>query len=66
MKQSEVKELSINELKDQLESLESTLTSLTMQHSVSQLENPLKIRQTRRAIARLQTELRRREIEGNK
>jgi len=66
MKQAEVKEMSIAELNEKLENLESTLTSLTLQHSVSQLENPLKIRQTRRAIARLQTEVRKREMEGSK
>lgn len=64
MKQADVKELSLNELNDKLENLESTLTSLTMQHAVSPLENPLKIRETRRAIARLETELRKREIAG--
>lgn len=65
MKQADIKELSTNELKDKLEYEEKTLRSLTLQHAVSQLENPMKLRQSRRAIARLQTELRRRELQNN-
>lgn len=63
MKQTEVKELSNSELQEKLENMLATLSSLNMQHAVSPLENPMKIRQTRRTIARLQTELRKRESE---
>lgn len=64
MKQSEVKELSNTELQEKLDNMQSTLNSLEMQHAVSPLENPMKIRHTRRTIARLQTELRKRELES--
>ena len=40
------------------------LTKLRLSHAVSPLENPQVIKETRRTIARLNTELRRRELEA--
>jgi len=65
MKQSEILELTDQELKDKLKSLEDEFAAMKLQHSISQLENPMKIRTMRRAIARLQTDLRKREIKAN-
>ncbi|MCC9137652.1 50S ribosomal protein L29 [Pontibacter silvestris] len=65
MKNSEIKALSLEELKERLSSEQSGMQSLQFAHAISPLENPMKIRQTRKTIARLNTEIRRREIEAN-
>lgn len=64
MKQTEILELTDQELKDKLKLMEEEFAQLKLQHSISQLENPMKIRTMRRAIARLQTNLRKRELEA--
>jgi large subunit ribosomal protein L29 len=63
MKSSEIKELSIQELTERLESEESMLVRMKMNHAVSPLDNPNKIVETRRNIARLKTEMRARQIQ---
>lgn len=63
MKQSEIKELSIEELKEKLVDLKKQHADLKMAHSVTPLENPLQIRKTRRTVARLATELTKRELQ---
>ena len=62
MKSSEIKELGIQELTERLESEESMLVRMKMNHAVSPLDNPNKIVETRRNIARLKTEMRARQI----
>jgi large subunit ribosomal protein L29 len=57
MKQSEIKELSTDNVKLQLAETKSLYNKLKLNHAVSPLENPLKIRVTRKTIARLMTEL---------
>ena len=61
MKQKEISQMSINELHDLLKEEKGQLVKLKLNHSVSPIENPLKIRSTRRTIARLKTEIHRRE-----
>ena len=63
MKSSEIKELSIQELTERLESEENMLVRMKMNHAVSPLDNPNKIVETRRNIARLKTEMRARQIQ---
>ena len=63
MKSSEIKELSIQELTERLDSEESMLVRMKMNHAVSPLDNPNKIVETRRNIARLKTEARARQIQ---
>jgi large subunit ribosomal protein L29 len=63
MKSSEIRELSIKELEERLENEETMLVRLRMNHAVSPLDNPNKIVETRRNIARLKTEVRARQIE---
>lgn len=58
MKNSEIKALSANELKDKIAAEEENLQRLKFSHAITPLENPMKIRNTRRLIARLKTELR--------
>ncbi len=62
MKSSEIKELAKKELEERLESEESMLVRMKMNHAVSPLDNPNKIVETRRNIARLKTEMRARQI----
>ncbi|MGW9687218.1 50S ribosomal protein L29 [Flagellimonas sp. 2504JD1-5] len=63
MKQAEIKELSIEELKEKLADLKKQHADLKMAHSVTPLENPLQIKKTRRTVARLATELTKRELQ---
>ncbi|UII74948.1 50S ribosomal protein L29 [Flagellimonas sp. HMM57] len=63
MKQSEIKELSIEELKERLSEFKKQHADLKMAHSVTPLENPLQIRKTRRTVARLATEITKRELQ---
>jgi large subunit ribosomal protein L29 len=61
MKSKEVREFSIDQLKQQLISKEEELFNLKIQLSTKQLENPMKIREARRHVARLKTILREKE-----
>jgi len=63
MKSTEIKELTAVELQERLESEESMMVRLKMNHAVSPLDNPNKIVETRKNIARLKTEVRSREIQ---
>jgi len=61
MKQKEIKDLSVAQLQEKLAETKKSLTDLTMAHAISPIENPLQIRTVRRAVARLATELTKRE-----
>ena len=63
MKSSEIKELSLQELTERLESEESMIVRMKMNHAVSPLDNPNKIVETRKNIARMKTEVRARQIQ---
>ena len=65
MKASEIKELTTQELQDKLIDEKMNLAKLRLTHTVSQLENPLKLRHSRQDVARIKTELSRRIIEGD-
>ena len=62
MKSSEIRELTTQELLERLESEETLMVRMKMNHAVSPLDNPNKLVETRRNIARLKTEVRAREI----
>ena len=55
MKVSELKELTPDQLDDQLSTLKKEQFNLRFQVATSQLENSARIRQVRRDIARLKT-----------
>ena len=57
MKNSEILELSTEELVARISEERSTLTKLKFAHAVSAIENPLRITNVRKDIARLNTEL---------
>ncbi len=65
MKNSEVQELSSKELLEKIEEEKALLVRQKMSHAITPLENPHKIKGTRRLIARLMTELRNRELNEN-
>lgn len=60
MKQSIVKDLTTDEVRTKIGEERTSYTKMKMAHAVSPIENPMKIRASRRAIARLMTELRKR------
>jgi len=64
MKQSVILELSNDDLKERLEEEVKQLNKLKLNHAVSPLENPNKIKDYRRTVARINTELRKRNLEG--
>lgn len=61
MKQSEVKGMSVAELQEELGKARQAHSELRMAHAVSPLENPLQLRTVKRSIARIATELNKRE-----
>jgi large subunit ribosomal protein L29 len=62
MKSAEIKEMPTNDLLERLEGEEANYTQLTLNHAVSPLDSPAKIKYLRRDIARMKTELRVREL----
>jgi len=63
MKISEIRELSTPDLLERIDTEKSMIVRLKLNHAISPLDNPQKIKAARRTIARLNTELRRRELE---
>jgi len=61
MKQQEINQLSVEDLKARLTSTSEALVKMKIGHSVTPMENPIQIRDVRRTIARLNTELKKRE-----
>ena len=62
MKMSEIRELSTADLIEHLDAERLMLTRMKLNHAISPLDNPQKIKQARKNIARLLTELRSREL----
>ena len=61
MKSAEVKGLSTKELRERVDAEAASLEQMKINHSISPLDSPAKIRQLRRTVARLKTELHQRE-----
>ena len=62
MKTRELRELTTAELTERLSVERESLTRMTLNHSISPLDTPSLIRESRRTIARIETELRQREL----
>jgi len=62
-KEEGLKELSTSDLIEKLEVETTHLTRLRLNHTVNPLDNPNTLKAYRKSIARIKTELRRREIE---
>ena len=57
MKSKEVKALNVEQIQQTIVEEKERLLKLKFAHAVSPIENPMRIRSTRRLIARLMTEL---------
>jgi len=66
MKNSELNTLSIEELKQRLLSEREILQKQQFAHTISPIENPMKIKETRKTIARILTLLNNKETVDNK
>ena len=64
MKANEVRKLSAEELQTKLVDLKKDLFNLRLQHATNQLDNPVKIAQVKRDIARVKTIIREQELAG--
>ena len=62
MKASEIKDLSMEEMLRKLDDLKEELFNLRFQHETGQLENPQKMKQTKRDIARVKTFIKQSEL----
>jgi len=62
MKASEVRALSTDELEEKLVGLKKDLFLLRMQHATNQLDNPLRISQVKKDIAKVKTVIRQQQL----
>ena len=65
MKAKDIRERSDDELRKTLGDLEEQLFKLRFQKSTGQIENPIKIREVRKDIARVMTVMTERQVEGS-
>ena len=59
-----IKEMSLLELQKELSDLKSELFKLRFQLATNQLDNPMRVKQVRRDIARVKTIMKERELKG--
>ena len=64
MKANEVRKLSAEELSTKLMDLKKDLFNLRLQHATNQLDNPIRIAQVKKDIARVKTIIREQELAG--
>lgn len=57
MKPAEIRKLSVEELKEKIKGELESLQKMKFAHAISPIENPMKIREAKKLIARLKTEL---------
>jgi large subunit ribosomal protein L29 len=62
MKIAEIREMSTADLAERIETEKFNYNQLVLNHSISPLENSARIKQLRRTIARMKTDLRQREL----
>ncbi|WML42587.1 50S ribosomal protein L29 [Neobacillus sp. PS3-40] len=66
MKANEIRDLTTAEIEQKIKSLKEELFNLRFQLATGQLENTARIREVRKALARMKTVIRQREISVNK
>jgi large subunit ribosomal protein L29 len=66
MKATEIRDLNPEELDRKLLDLKQEMFNLRFQHASGQLENPRKLGQTRKTIARVKTIIRQTQLKGKK
>ena len=64
MKANEVRKMSGEELQTKLQDLKKDLFNLRLQHATNQLDNPIRIAQVRKDIARVKTIIREQQLAG--
>jgi large subunit ribosomal protein L29 len=64
MKQQEIVQLSLGDLQERIVDFKNQMVKMELTHAVTPLENPLQIRVLRKSIARLSTELTKRQKEA--
>ena len=64
MKNSELQSLTVEELRQKLDAEKEGMTKLKFAHAISPIENPMKIRQSRKLIARIETVLKQKESQN--
>ncbi|WP_073402530.1 50S ribosomal protein L29 [Bacteroides luti] len=62
MKIAEIREINTKELVERIEAEVAGYNQMVLNHSISPLDNPAQIKQLRRTIARMKSELRQREL----
>jgi large subunit ribosomal protein L29 len=62
MKINEIRELSTKEIRDRIDEERRSLVDLRFTHSLKQLTNTSKLKETKKTVARLLTELAKREL----
>ena len=62
MKATEVRAMSVEQLNEKLDALKKDLFFLRMQHATNQLDNPIKIAQVKKDIARVKTVIRQKQL----
>ena len=65
MKPAEIRELSLNEIIERIENEENFITKQKLNHAISALDNPMKIKASRRNLARLKTILKEKQMMEN-
>jgi len=65
MKNSDIRDLSVEDLQEKLESLKKQYTDMKINHTVSPLENPIQLKALRKTVARIATELTNRELQNS-
>ena len=64
MKATEVRAMSVEQLNEKLTSLKKDLFFLRMQHATNQLDNPIRIAEVKKDIARVKTMIREQQLAG--
>ena len=64
MKATEVRKMSGEELQTKLQDLKKDLFNLRLQHATNQLDNPIRIAQVKKDIARVKTIIREQQLAG--
>jgi large subunit ribosomal protein L29 len=62
MKTSEIRELSTSDIFERIDTEKTLLVRMKLNHAITPLDNPLKVKEVKLTIARLLTELRTREL----
>ena len=66
MKNSEIIQMTTAELKEKVAMEKVALNKQSMNHTITPMENPMQLRAARKTIARMMTEIRKRELTEKK